>query len=134
MSTGTPKLSFANLPTRGQVDQASDLFEPRCEIRTTVRHAASGHILDLAFENVPVDKVLGLLDARGLLPVERGAASSQPAATPGGNTPAASRAPVCVNPNCTHVGKPLVAGNFGLRCNGKDAITGNAKGYCQSKG
>lgn len=78
MSTGTPKLSLANLPTRGQIDQAGDLFEPRCEIRTTVRHAASGHVLDLAFENVPVHKVLELLDDRGLVPVERAAASQQP--------------------------------------------------------
>ena len=125
-------MSIQNFPNRGQIDQASDLFEPRCEIRTTVRHAASGHVLDLAFENVPVDKVLALLDARGLLPVERGT-TSQPAAATGGNTPAGGSA-VCVNPNCTHIGKPLVAGNFGLRCNGRDAPTGNAKGYCQSKG
>ena len=131
-------MSIQNFPSRGQVDQAGELFEPRCEIRTTVRHAASGHVLDLAFENVPVDKVLGLLDARGLVPVERAAASQQPVASQQpapnrGDTPARGSA-ACVNPNCTHVGKPLVAGNFGLRCNGKDAITGNAKGYCQSKG
>lgn len=125
-------MSIQNFPSRNQIDSAGDLFEPRCRIATTVRHAASGHVLELAFENVPVDKVLSLLEARGLVPVERPSASQQP--LQGGTHPAAGRAPACVNPNCSHVGKPLVAGNCGLRCNGKDPATGNAKGYCQSKG
>ncbi len=42
--------------------------------------------------------------------------------------------PICDNPNCSRRGKPLTASQHGSGsyCSGKDATTGNAKGYCKT--
>jgi hypothetical protein len=51
-----------------------------------------------------------------------------------GNAPhfADDGAPTCLNLNCSRHGKPLEPSQHGgWYCKGKDARTGNAKGYCK---
>jgi hypothetical protein len=44
----------------------------------------------------------------------------------------ANGVPTCMNRNCSHFGKPMAPSQHeGYSCKGKDARTGNAKGYCK---
>lgn len=110
------------------IEPAGELFPaafPSYAITTTVRHISSGHVFTLTFIDTPLDKVLRVLEGRGCAPLEAPGHPRQ-----GGS----ERTPVCRNPHCSNVGKPLQPGKQGgLFCSGRDEVSGNSKGYCKSR-
>lgn len=100
---------------------------PQLRLTTTVRHEASGFVFQVEFNDTPISAVVEVLQKRGCVPATASAARASGPALDGDP-------PVCQNKNCTNHGRPLSQGQFGWRCNGKDAVAGNAKGYCRFTG
>lgn len=100
--------------------------------RSGVLHMTyQGATVDFELSEKSVGQIEQFID--GLL--SRGWAPTNAAPSPNPTTAATSdEPPICQNRNCSNYGKPMAEGRYSKwACRGKDATTGNQKGYCKSQ-
>ena len=101
---------------------------PAIELETVISY--EGYTFRVVFRDTSIADAVSVLKKRGCIPV--GAAPASPATN--GRAPhfADDGTPTCLNGNCSRHGKPMEPSQHGgWYCKGKDARTGNAKGYCE---
>jgi hypothetical protein len=139
---GATTLKTVALPqiTREQAEAepAADrlTFDRKITISTQVQHR--GRLLTIVSEGYTADQLCDLLDKRFGTP-DQLVSISPPRSQANGNGHAPTVAhfaedgtPLCLNPNCSRFQQPLAPSQHsGWYCKGKDAKTGNAKGYCK---
>jgi hypothetical protein len=110
-------------------DERGELFPeayPRVSIKTAV--ACEGFTFEITFNDASLADALNVLRKRNCTP------AGVPNGTPAERVPAqdANGVPTCMNRNCSNYGKPMAPSQHeGYYCKGKDARTGNTKGYCK---